>query len=255
LDIRVLLNNDMLLKEEAIEACGKYNKEQLIPIRIEGLQHKVLLTEYNELDKGYFYDPRSGKAFKYDHLRKEVSDVHPMESDMYIEPWRSALESLWITYTQDHYKHGTCSVFGTVQHGDIVLIACIEDHQFQPKNFWNGRWRSIWTITIPSGLGVADINGLVRVQVHYYEDGNVQLVSSKEIKDTITISNEIQMAKEFVQFVKDAENEYQISVSENYQTMSDATFKALRRQLPVTHAKIDWNKMLSYRIGSELKHH
>jgi len=253
-DVRLLLNNDQLLKEQASSVFSQYSKDQLTPVRLEGPQNQTLITEYNELGSNRFCDPRSRQSFKYDHLREEASDLQSWTPDPTVEPWRSTLEEVWTKYCADHYHNGVSAVFGSSRDGQITLTACIEDHQFQPKNYWNGRWRSVWNITF-SGSGKAELRGVIKVQVHYYEDGNVQLVSCKDIKEPIVITTEEQMAKEIIQVVEEAENEYQTAISENYQTMSDTTFKALRRPLPVTRSKIEWNKIMSYRIGNELKQH
>jgi capping protein (actin filament) muscle Z-line, alpha len=114
---------------------------------------------------GRFYDPRTKQSFKYDHLRKEATDYQNYDPDATAEPWRAALDVEVLAYTANHYRHGICSVFGRSANGQVTLNVCIEDHQFEPKNFCNGRWRSQWSMTFAPGSGRAELKGVLKVQV------------------------------------------------------------------------------------------
>lgn len=163
----------------------------MTPVRLpssDAQGNLCLVTSYNDLGNGRFADPRSKQSFKYDHLRKEASELQPWNPDSELEGLRSAIEAKVSSYVTNHFKHGVTSTFSVKEDNRKAIVVCIEDHQFQPKNYWNGRWRSIWTVDLSSGANQVQVDGVLKVQVHYYEDGNVQLVTSKNIQDTISVA-------------------------------------------------------------------
>jgi len=92
------------------------------------------------------------------------------------------------------------------------------------------------------------------VDVHYFEDGNVQLNTEamKAAFVTAESSRPEAMAAVAIRAIGDLEALYQSDLEDNYHAMDGTTFKALRRILPITRNKVDWEKIHSYRIGVDI---
>lgn len=110
------------------------------------------------------------------------------------------------------------------------------------------------------------------MNVHYYEDGNVQLNTEKKSNVSVTKTevsvliilakrdyinlfvnqNVEQLAKSIIKEISTFDRQYHSSMNESYNDLAENTFKGLRRALPMTRNKMDWNKILNYKIGSEL---
>lgn len=108
----------------------------------------------------------------------------------------------------------------------------------------NGRWRSVYTFDPASGA----LEGSIKVDVHYYEDGNVRLLTDRPSTASVSSGTGAGIVKE----ISAAEKKYQDELNRGFTNLSEGTFKGLRRQLPVTRQKIEWDKVTSYRLGQDI---
>ena len=85
--------------------------------------------------------------------------------------------------------------------------------------------------------------------MHYYEDGNVALDTKKTIPDTQVDGSGDAIVKK----IAAVEKQYQEEVNRTFVSMNEQGFKSLRRQLPVTRQKVEWEKVRGYNLSENLK--
>jgi len=209
-----------------------------------------------------FHYIKENLLFDFDPITQLISNIRTAPTNLKpisAEPLRLKLENEIEKYVKQHYPKGISAIY-TRYETDIEdykeYVILIEDHEFQPQNRWNGKWRSEWMATCNEN-GEIHIQGGAKVHVHYYEDSNVQLVT-KQLYDQIVIEGvkssdeDREIASGVVKIIKKLETKYQQSLRDNYVTMDDTTFKTLRRKLPVSKVKFNWENIAAQKIGKEI---
>ncbi|KAJ6619516.1 F-actin-capping protein subunit alpha [Mycena sp. CBHHK59/15] len=254
-DVRNIISDDDSLHEGVLPALKEYNLTQFMTVDVPGTDHQSIVSEVARVSSTQdgqerFIDPRSKTTFLFDHLSLEASDSQPAEPNADSEPFRSALEKATLTYLSAHFHDGVASIFLGKESNQFVLQ--IVANKYNPSNYWAGRWRSEYIIDLNENI----VRGTVLVNVHYYEQGNVQLSTTHTISlplpAAIVTSSPSSSSSKILALIEDEEGKYQTSLNDTYQEMGEKTFKGLRRALPLTRQKIDWDKVLGYKLGAEL---
>lgn len=167
---------------------------------------------------------------------------------------RAELCSALRKYLQESLPRGTFMVHYQEEARAYAIV--IVGERFQLQNMRNGQWYSTWTWV----RGQDQVRGSIRLMVHYFEEGNVQLGAERQLSLAVAEptpggeedSLEAAMARELVDKIKGREDDVQLAINEAYARLAETTFKKLRRQLPITRAKIDWTKLSSYKVGDQL---
>ncbi|KAI9568602.1 hypothetical protein HD554DRAFT_2172373 [Boletus coccyginus] len=293
-DVRVIVNDDDVLEDGLLPALRDYNLAQFILVDVPDAGHQTIVSDVARIpDSGEeeerFLDPRSKTSFRFDHLRlasitrfapRASFDTQPpadllrrhlirtqrnpirrpkhsgkpctmLYRDYFENGPSAALESAALSYLAAHYIDGVASTFASQppNHFTVQIVS----NKYNPANFWSGRWRSQYQIDFSEPK---TIQGKVLVNVHYYEQGNVQLETSHDlsipIPPAIANASPNAAANKIFALIEAEETRLQTSLNDSYHEMNEKAFKGLRRALPLTRQKIDWDKVAGYKLGAEL---
>ncbi|KAK4282780.1 hypothetical protein QN277_014114 [Acacia crassicarpa] len=261
-DVKSILNDDDVYHEAALEAFSLYNKSHMISLEMPDRSGDVLVTSFGELEENAYLDPRTTQVAIVDHVKQVCTEVRPATDEElpspFIEEFRCALDAEILKYVGEAYPKGVCSVYcanGKDVEGlgsDFELVVVISASKHSPQNFCNGSWRSVWNILFKDDLQIVEVQGKMQVGAHYFEEGNVQLDTKHECKDSTLFQAPEDCALSISSIICHHETEYLASLEASYLNLSDSTFKDLRRKLPVTRTLFPWHNTLQFSLTRDL---
>ncbi|KAH7397335.1 F-actin-capping protein-like protein subunit alpha-1 [Pyrenochaeta sp. MPI-SDFR-AT-0127] len=240
--IKSILGDDSV-QTELSPSFEKYNEEQLTTTKLPGGSTEVLVSAHNSLGDGRYYDVETQSSFDFDHATGKASAVQSYVLESQHNDLVKALVKSLSTHASEHYPKASYGVFPTSDDTALALLTVA--NKYSPTNYWNGRWRSSYIYNPSSG----SLIGNIQVDVHYYEDGNVRLLTNKEV--SLTMGGGAS-ASEVIRKLGAEEKKYQEDLNKAFGSLSEGAFKALRRQLPITRQKIEWEKISGYRLGQDI---
>eukprot|EP00658_Telonema_sp_P-2_P001836 TRINITY_DN10685_c0_g2_i4.p1 TRINITY_DN10685_c0_g2~~TRINITY_DN10685_c0_g2_i4.p1 ORF type:complete len:251 (+),score=75.09 TRINITY_DN10685_c0_g2_i4:158-910(+) len=226
-DIRAIATEDPAPSEEAYaQGFQAYNNKEMISLK-HG-ENQVLLSVYGMVQENVYMDPRNAQMVTVDPIGQEITAAEPMDESMLgaQADLRAGLDQAVQQYCTDSFAEGAASAV----YPDLTV--CISSSIYAPNKAWSGRWQSVYKFEN------GHLSGTVDVSIHYYEFGNTMKTTSFNVPAREVPAD----PQEIVDAIRNSDLEYHKMCTQDAVELKQQ-FTSLRRQLPITKAKLDWAKL------------
>ena len=235
-NLKVLIKENILKSPEINKEIIAYKENHLIPIEIQkektNEKIKVIASPYNKDNEDFYYDQIQKIRFKLnDKYEPENIEEFLISTEMFRKISRRMEGYV------DKYYNGKALHYN-VYHNELLnkIQILISGQLINNKNFWAGEWISIWCLDI----GEKTMDGEIKINTIYYEEGNFQFNFKKSYEEKIKSSDESDMADEFIGFIEKNENDVQNKIEEINKNISQEYIQSLRKSIPIIEKKMNW---------------
>jgi capping protein alpha len=242
-DVKVLVNKDseVLTAEKTSEILAAYNTARMTWDTAPDSQEPLIVSAHGQVDSTSFVNPGTGNVIQFDHDTRKFTTLTDQKQTLSenVEGYRSEIARAVRDYLRSSYTDGK-AVSTTYGNDDGTITACISCKNVHLGNFWTGSLRSTYSLNV-SSEGDVKMNGSVKLESHYFEDGNVQLHSDNKSDFAITVGDAKSTARAIASAISEFETSFQNSLEEIYVNMHRTTFKSMRRFYPPSGTFMTWN--------------
>lgn len=234
-------NLDAIVSADTLFAINE-SIEKFVDNKALVLSEAYIASSINKVPNSTKYWDYIGKQmFNVDVKNGIATDIEAAEPLVeYPAYFDELIEGLKL-YGDSHYP--SKFAFTIIPEPDSKVSMILIGEKVNSANYYTGRWKSVYTID-----GSGQLTGLVTLDIHYYEDGNVRLNFEEPVKSELgNVSS-----SSIVNFINNTENELTCQVVDQFNSLNQNSFKSLRRLLPITKSKINWGKAIgAYKLGSD----
>lgn len=163
IDVRKLLPDGLLTDPLTAGIARAFHAKGKVVSTPSGA--KTVVCAQGEVDATHYIDVKSKTAFLFNHLTlASENDGAPAVFDQSLESKREAIQSTLDSRFTARFPAEDSAVSVFSKDGAITIIIVAEKKNL--RNFWSGKWTSIWNITFTGE--VASIAGEVKVSVAIY---------------------------------------------------------------------------------------
>lgn len=197
----------------------------------------TIVSSFNKNGSKY-HDYLLGKKFNVDLEKGEAIDVEEFDYDL--DEDIKTIDKNLSNYVEDHFPSDFHYTLVPIDDEKISII--IIDEKLNAKNYYNGKWLSSYIYD----KSTSELKGEIKVNVHYYEEGNVRLTTSTPVEaSSISIDKIVNQINKF-------EDDFEQKLLINVSRLNEEYFKNLRRQLPINRSKVQWGKSIkNYKLGQD----
>ena len=195
---------------------------------------KVVISPLTKDSEGFYHDQGQKVKFK---IGLESGEVEEAQATDIQNDLRNVVEQKVKEYLEKCYKMEVTRYNVYYDQDANKIVVLISVHNLNLKSFWSGEWLSTWELDI-GGKGV---KGTLRANTYYYEEGNIQFSLDTKFDGSAEGGDNAEVAANLVEFIKTSENSVQLELEKVYDELSENYIKPLRRKLPVTGTKMNWN--------------
>ena len=233
-NLRNVVGEQVMDTDDVKKEIHNYGENHLSAVQNDVTNTKVVISPLTKDAEGFYHDQGQKVKFK---IGLESGTVEEAQQIDFQNDLRDAIESKLKEYLEKCYKMDVTKYNVYFDAATNKIVVLISVHNLNLKSFWSGEWLSTWELDTNG----KQVKGTLRANTYYYEEGNIQFNLDTKFDSTIKGGDNASIAANLIEYIKTSENSVQLELEQVYDELSENYIKPLRRKLPVTGTKMNWN--------------